>query len=104
MRRASRPIRHGITCSVRYAATDSSRPLSVASPSPWTLSSVVIFNVTKLRPGQVMMTLASTIFMASRVRSRSRLRFVQSHLANRRDEQLNAPERDKIGAAGHHED
>jgi hypothetical protein len=63
MRRASRPMSKGSTCSFRYAATASSRPLRVASPSPYTPSSVVILSVTKFRPGEQTMTFASTIFM-----------------------------------------
>src|SRR6185437_11146684 len=41
--------------------TESSRPFKVASPIPVTPSAVVILSVTKLRPGQVTMTRASTI-------------------------------------------
>ena len=63
MRDASRPISAGTTWSVRYDATASSRPLSVASPMPWTPASVSIFSVTKLRPGQVTMTRQAVIFM-----------------------------------------
>ena len=59
MRAGSRPISSGTTWSCRYAATASSRPLRVASPTPVTPSSVMIFRVTKLRPGQVTMTRAS---------------------------------------------
>src|SRR5450432_1527768 len=71
MRRASRPMSIGMTCSSRYATTASSRPLSVASPRPVKPSSVVILRVTKLRPGLQTMTLASTIFMgAGRLESR----------------------------------
>src|SRR5690242_6000281 len=62
MRAGSRPISTGTTCSVRYAATASSRPFSVASPRPLTPASVSIFSVTKLRPGQVTMTRADLIF------------------------------------------
>src|SRR5579863_5785457 len=61
MRAASRPIRLGITWCSRYAATASSRPLSVASPSPKTPARVSILSVTKLRPGQVTMTRAAVI-------------------------------------------
>src|SRR5262245_34959274 len=63
MRRASRSISNGMTCSVRYAATESSRPFSVASPRPWMPSSVTSFSVTKLRPGLQTMTLPSTMRM-----------------------------------------
>src|SRR5579884_1006441 len=61
MRPASRPMRFGATCCSRYAATASSRPLSVASPSPYTPDRVSILSVTKLRPGEVMITRAATI-------------------------------------------
>src|SRR5690606_40548113 len=61
MRPASRPIRFGTTWSDRYEATASSRPLSVASPRPYTPERVSILSVTKLRPGQVTITRAATI-------------------------------------------
>src|SRR3569623_548306 len=67
MRCGSRPIRHGMTWSSRYATTDFSRPFSVASPRPCTPSSVMILSVTRLRPGQVTMTLALVIFMSCSV-------------------------------------
>src|SRR6218665_2861028 len=60
---ASRPIRQGITCSLRELATDSSRPLRVASPIPARPWSVSILRVTKLRPGQQTMTRAVGIFL-----------------------------------------
>src|ERR1700744_507104 len=63
MRPGSRPISNGHTWSFRYDATASSRPFNVASPMPYTPSSVTTFNVTKLRPGHVTITSARTIFM-----------------------------------------
>src|SRR5690349_1149034 len=42
----SRPMSAGTTWSVRYDATASSRPFSVASPRPWRPSSVSTFRVT----------------------------------------------------------
>src|SRR5688572_11990616 len=59
----SRPMRQGMTWPSRYEATASSRPLSVASPSPVKPSSVSILRVTKLRPGQHTMTCAAVIFI-----------------------------------------
>lgn len=61
MRSASRPMSSGTRWSWRYDATASSRPFRVASPRPVTPSDVVIFRVTKLRPGEVMMTFASVM-------------------------------------------
>ena len=65
IRLASRPMSSGARCSDKYAATASSRPFSVASPRPETPSSVTSFSVTKLRPGEQMMTLASAMRMES---------------------------------------
>src|SRR6476660_5907076 len=61
MRCGSRPISSGTTCSERYEATESSRPLSVASPQPTTPSLVTILRVTKFRPG--LQTLTSILSM-----------------------------------------
>ncbi len=54
-------MRFGTTWSLRYEATASSRPFSVASPIPVTPEPVTIFSVTKLRAGQVTITSADTI-------------------------------------------
>src|ERR1700743_1138116 len=67
MRPASRPVSSGTTWSARYAATASSRPLSVASPSPVSPSSVVMRSVTKFRPGLATSTSATAIFIVSSV-------------------------------------
>src|SRR3954466_8241172 len=61
MRSSSRPISVEARCSDRYAATESSRPLSVASPHPTTPSLVTILRVTKFRPG--LQTLTSILSM-----------------------------------------
>src|SRR3954451_24908864 len=61
MRSSSRPMSVDGRCWDRYAATESSRPLSVASPQPTTPSLVTILRVTKLRPG--LQTLTSILSM-----------------------------------------
>src|SRR6185437_13400763 len=75
---ASRPISSGTTWSVRKLATASSRPFSVASPMPVMPSDVSILSVTKLRPGQVMMTLAETILSTAKPHKDGASRLLQS--------------------------
>src|SRR3954464_1623647 len=79
MRSSSRPISVDARCSERYAATDNSRPLSVASPHPTTPSAVTTLRVTKLRPG--LLTLTSMLWMVMKLlrRGGSCLDSVPSH-------------------------
>src|SRR5262245_36120041 len=86
MRAESRPMSVGTTWSVRYDATASSRPLSVASPTPVTPSAVVSLRVTKLRSGQVTMTRASamgplTALLLLNVQALRRPKITRAHAA-----------------------